>query len=330
MIKKLLIVQNSIDWPSMPQKIQALKTWFAPCVNLQIDTTKTDFSNIPFVKYSGALSNNPTVDPNLLKGIDPVFYDQHFTGLGLKYDIILVVLPMSQWPYDDQARGWRGDADQGPVQLHIACDETEHLLWFGHDSGDMFHNLARHEILHALYLITGQEDKVHYWWNQDPEMLRNCLTEIDFDYKAKQMTFLRKLIQLYQQLINLMKTQQYPKIEKMCKAIQSQEGWYAGSRSYRNNNPGNLRYIGQSKSTGKDTANFAVFATYEDGLDTLRQMLIRACSGQSQLYRPTMTITQFFQTYAPASDKNKPIEYAQKVAQAIGVDASVQIKSLLT
>jgi hypothetical protein len=50
-------------------------------------------------------------------------------------------------------------------------------------------------------------------------------------------------------------------------AIQSFEGWFPGSVSYRNKNPGNLKYTGQRKAIGRDAQNHAIFASYKDGYD---------------------------------------------------------------
>jgi hypothetical protein len=198
---KLLIVANNLNWQSFPGKIKSLREWFLPKIDLKIDIVHTKIKNIPFTKYG----SEDTIQNRLnnLKGIDPLFYDKVFSPIGQKYDIMLVVLPVSQWPSDTFARGWRSDSKfdgkQGAIELHIACDENEKLIWFGKDDGDMFFQLARHEILHALYLITKQKDNVHYWWNQDPRFLSNCLDEIDFN---PQLTLLEKLLELYKQLLS--------------------------------------------------------------------------------------------------------------------------------
>lgn len=119
------------------------------------------------------------------------------------------------------------------------------------------------------------------------------------------------------------------KLNRWCKAIEKHEGYFVGSRSYRNRNPGNLKFIGQKRATGKDAGGFAVFASYEDGFQELKDMLVRACKGESSIYKPTMTLTDFFRRYAPSSDDNDPDHYAKTVADYIGVPVSTQIKDLL-
>ena len=59
-------------------------------------------------------------------------------------------------------------------------------------------------------------------------------------------------------------------------AIQEHEGWTAphqglprGSVAYRNNNPGNLKYVGQRSAIGKDERGFAIFPSYDSGRGAL-------------------------------------------------------------
>ena len=68
-----------------------------------------------------------------------------------------------------------------------------------------------------------------------------------------------------------------------------------GSRSYRNNNPGNLRYTGQKGSIGKDQNGFAIFETYESGkLAHLRQIDLDASRGY--------TLGDFVKKFAPKEE----------------------------
>lgn len=119
------------------------------------------------------------------------------------------------------------------------------------------------------------------------------------------------------------------KLDLWCEAIKDHEGWYEGSRSYVNNNPGNLRYAGQMLAIKADNKNFCVFPTYQDGYMALRNMLVNACTGKSQIYNPEMSLIDFYNKYAPSSDNNDPNAYAEAVAKAMGVDPSIQIKNLV-
>lgn len=97
--------------------------------------------------------------------------------------------------------------------------------------------------------------------------------------------------------------------------IQQIEGWFPGSVSYRNNNPGNLKYAGQPGATGADSNGFAIFPDYATGLQALdNQITLNASRGQ--------TIAQFTSIYAPASDNNNPTSYAAQIASAAGLSPS--------
>lgn len=103
--------------------------------------------------------------------------------------------------------------------------------------------------------------------------------------------------------------------------IQKVEGYYPGSVAYRNNNPGNLIYVGQAGATGADANGFAIFPNYATGLQAL--------DDQIQLYAARgLSIQGMMQIYAPASDGNDPNSYAAQVAGALGVDPSTSLLSL--
>ena len=114
-------------------------------------------------------------------------------------------------------------------------------------------------------------------------------------------------------------------------AIQSFEGFYPGSRSCKNNNPGNIRYFGMfaSMAKGADDKGFCIFETYEKGLNALETLLTRAVTGLSTVYSPEDTLLGFYEKYAPTSDNNYPTGYATFVAKKIGVEITTKIKDLL-
>lgn len=126
-------------------------------------------------------------------------------------------------------------------------------------------------------------------------------------------------------------------LDKMCDAIQEMEGYLApgehpkypnGTRAWLNKNPGNLKFAKQVKAIGRDGAGFAKFRTYSDGREALMNMLRSAAQGRSKVYKPTMTLRQFFDVYAPAADHNFPAAYALFVQKRMGVEPSWQIKNL--
>lgn len=145
------------------------------------------------------------------------------------------------------------------------------------------------------------------------------------------------LKQLLYQLIERKNMEPSATVIDFCRAIKQHEGWYppskdypSGSRAYRNNNPGNIRCntIMNHLATGKDKDGFCKFPTEQIGFQALVRLVQRAVDGESYVYKPHMTIEQFFSIYAPASDKNDPKAYARFVAHQIGVEPTLPIKNL--
>ncbi len=97
------------------------------------------------------------------------------------------------------------------------------------------------------------------------------------------------------------------------------------------NNPGNIRCnaFKHKDATGISKNGFCIFPTYELGYMALRNMFVRACTTGSASYKPTMTLYEFYAVYAPKSDNNNPVVYAETVAKYIGVDPNEQIKNLV-
>jgi hypothetical protein len=114
-------------------------------------------------------------------------------------------------------------------------------------------------------------------------------------------------------------------IEKMAQAIKTFEGWTPGSRSYRNNNPGNLKYAGQAGATGQDDQGHAIFDSYASGWNALIRQLKLAFYGGSSVYSPSMSLYAFFQKYAEGNS----LQYAEYVAGQIGASAEATLQSLL-
>lgn len=120
-----------------------------------------------------------------------------------------------------------------------------------------------------------------------------------------------------------------PSVKDLAEAIKIHEGWFKGSRSQRNNNPGNLRFVGQPGTTGQDSKAFAIFKTYEDGFAALCRLITNAKEGKSKVYKPEMTLLEFFGVYAPSFDHNDPNAYAKFVAQKCKCSIDLKIKELV-
>lgn len=112
-------------------------------------------------------------------------------------------------------------------------------------------------------------------------------------------------------------------VKKWADAIQTHEGWYENSRSFRNNNPGNLRVNGDLNPP-TDSGGFGRFSTYEKGRAALEGDL------RAKIIKyPTWTIAQIMERYAPSSDGNNTAVYAQTVATALGVSVNTKLAELV-
>jgi hypothetical protein len=114
-------------------------------------------------------------------------------------------------------------------------------------------------------------------------------------------------------------------VRQMAEAIKDFEGWYAGSRSYRNNNPGNLKFAGQAGATGADESGHAIFQNYEMGWSALLRQLRIAFLGVSRVYSPSDTLYDFFNKYAEANSR----AYAEFVAARLSVEPDRTLASLV-
>jgi hypothetical protein len=94
-------------------------------------------------------------------------------------------------------------------------------------------------------------------------------------------------------------------------------------RGIRNNNPGNLNFVGQagaSKERGEN-GRFAVFGSMTDGVAALYK--------QIQLYfkRGTDTISEIVNKYAPESDNNNVMAYINSLVKSTGKGANESLSS---
>ena len=92
------------------------------------------------------------------------------------------------------------------------------------------------------------------------------------------------------------------------------------ARGIRNNNPGNLNYVGQTGATKEEGPNgrFAVFQSAQEGLNAL--------AGQLRLYakRGVDTVEGMISKFAPPSENNTR-GYIDRVSTALGVSSEQRI-----
>lgn len=95
-----------------------------------------------------------------------------------------------------------------------------------------------------------------------------------------------------------------------------------GSISWRNNNPGNLRFKNQKGAIGT-AGGFAVFESLEAG-ENARKKQVFDIDGSKR----NLTIAQMVTKYAPKSDNNDTAKYIDVVAKAAGVSPDTKLTSL--
>lgn len=119
----------------------------------------------------------------------------------------------------------------------------------------------------------------------------------------------------------------FPRLYRLAIAVRRHEGWSKGSRSWRNNNPGNLR---SSFIQEGITDNFAMFLNEHQGMCALLFDLYSKCTGKTSTgLGPGSTLLQLFTVYAPPGDNNDSAQYAEVVATELGVTASTKLETFL-
>lgn len=125
------------------------------------------------------------------------------------------------------------------------------------------------------------------------------------------------------------------KIQRIALAIAEQEGWKTpkeagndcGSRSWRNNNPGNLR--SSPMQSGSD-GGFAVFKTEQGGFAALEWDLTQKCKGNTSTgLGPNSTLRQLIFKWAPPSDNNDTEAYLAAVSHMTGISPDTLLGTLL-
>jgi len=118
-------------------------------------------------------------------------------------------------------------------------------------------------------------------------------------------------------------------VDSLAGAIQRQEGYYPGSLAYRNNNPGNLIYVGQP-GAHQGAGGFAAFDSYNAGLAALKsQITLNADRGYDAAGRPVTTVRELISSWAPSSDpRNDTAAYIASVASSTGFDPDMPLSSL--
>ncbi len=96
-----------------------------------------------------------------------------------------------------------------------------------------------------------------------------------------------------------------------------------GTRTWRNNNPGNLKTGVHTRIQGSigNVGGFAVFPSYEKGLQALVWLL------KKQTYQ-NKTVFDMVSSFAPKEDNNDPEQYRKLIREKTGLNINKKIKDL--
>ncbi len=103
-------------------------------------------------------------------------------------------------------------------------------------------------------------------------------------------------------------------LDDLALAHQQHEGYFIGSRSWRNKNPGNLRAGAPTDANG-----FTIYPNYTAGFLALKLDVKAKICGYSRHidYSKNPTFLTYVKVYAPSDDGNDPGGYCQSLCRAL-------------
>jgi len=297
---------------------------------------------------------------------DPLTKDLVDKGMSFKWGI------GHDWVPDHTPEGLKAALCYSPLGVGVFGWQERNGLYYRDEGDPENHWVAlvdyvdgKYWIIYDSYLSDNKPLKKLEWNYNFSTVKRYAILGTGFSPAniVKQISIIQKLINLFQQLINMInekyakltkdtiitepdpvepavETPEPPQIDEkplnrindIALAIKEFEGWYPGSRSFRNKNPGNLRFSKYTQSLeaiGKDEKNFCIFKCEEIGFGALCQLLTDAFNGLLIPYKKCKTLLDFFKVYAPSSDGNYPLKYVAFVSKKMGIDSGVLLKDLV-
>lgn len=342
------------DHPAIEQALSKMKNVEIEYITTTtIDITKT---GLPALKGGGAFN------PDGWR-ISESWFKEHITSLTQgEFNMVFFVFSHEErraWGLPSKFNGKYYPNTDDVYECYVIVDKYDHAE---------FKRIMVHEALHGAVRFSGQLDELnkkckvpytHYGREIDDvvhhyDYVLNDLNALCSIVDFNRWGALSTLVGLYTKLVSLLK--QKKDMEKIstsapitpkkvsrlidfAKAIEVFEDYVRpgekyrdgtiaqyGSKSYRNCNPGNLRWSPFMKP--QTEGGFAVFDTYEDGFKALVYQLQIAVDGRSRVYKPSMTLLEFFNVYAPSGDNNFPKVYAEFVAKRMGITVDTIISTL--
>jgi len=348
---RILLIANACRWISWPGKIAAIKAFYSPLVELDIDIEYTDFSNIPLTSYPGSVTVFTPAPAHDVPGSD-LEINLDWFGLNIGpliagYDIAVfqaanvtaVGLPLGI-KFEKLDGTWCAETFVTDENFTYTLPPLPGAS-LGVNLGNEAEVIIEHEIAHALYSISGQPDRTHefFYANQ----FSRILTDIVLPDQSAIATLYHEVIADLEEELGLIKqaksttdmntpTSQvfHPMIAKWATAIGQREG-----AKPELNNPGNMKYTTLTKSWGAnqgppaaDGGYLCQFPTLQAGNEALCNFLTLGCEDELIAFHSpaARTLRGFTVIYAG----NPPEGYIDGIIEALGVPGDTQISTFLT
>ena len=330
-LKIKFIFNDCATWTTIPEKVAAVKAFYASKYDIQIDVVQTNFLNIPLVTVNGSDGSSGVEKIIQTTAIDPVWYDANITVQALGYDMVLFYIDHNNLVGHVCSAGIRGDDDQGPVELTIfGITEGFHAYQNGVDLGDCFTLFACHEITHGIFMKLGQPDVTHqYFYSTNPSAVLNCFNMNEQIEKPSQNSA----------VLGSNSSVQAPGAitSPLAKFPAKILAWKEGIKHWEGANPalhncGNLKYTTLTASWGatkgpaaSDGGNIAQFQSDIDGEVACCNFLTLGCENQLLAFHQSRTFELFTKVYAG----NPPQNYINGVAGFIPCQLTDDISNFI-
>jgi hypothetical protein len=345
---RILANNEAGTWASWPEKIAAIKEFYAPACELNITLTPTMLTP-QFVPYS------PTSGSGTVYRVDENWYEQNVNPLAAGADLIMFVVPPSDHPTIITLMGLDVFQPGKSGEMTVFSDETSHTYVTEIDQGETAVVYAKHELSHAFYGLLAKADNTHlYFYAGTPEKVL-----ADFDFDEQELAWYQQIAQDLEQELGLIRARQIapqadtapesqnsapppvpdqtptevlfpPKITLWASIITKEEG-----ANPLLNNPGNLKYSTLTATwnavpgpKASDGGTLCKFSTLAEGQEALCNFLVLGCQDELLAFHSSeaRTLAGFTKIYAG----NPRQGYVDAIVQAMGGDANVQISTFLT
>lgn len=162
---KILVVAQNVPWSSWNTKINLLKEWYKPIIDLTVDLLHVNFSEVKF-------------DRNVQ--VDRKWMETNIIPRAKGYDLVYFQMNVFDWKAYPMQAAYLGKIG-GIHVIEGGHEEFGDYNFFGYKyPGDLWFNLARHELAHALYFIQGKGnlDRTHEYYetNRIDKLLEDLKT----------------------------------------------------------------------------------------------------------------------------------------------------------